>query len=140
MATKNDEKIKELLQSIEQKKAQMGTKPRAVWTTNGVIEEKNINTINSVDVCVSLAAQLISKQDSQQKACEFLGVATKDYGRGTELAEIYDSLSDLKLRVQMIQWDAEKKKLTALETQLKNLRSEDLKTEDALASITKDLA
>jgi hypothetical protein len=135
MATQNDAKIKELLQSIELKKGQMGTKPRAIWKTNGVIEERNINTIGSIEICVAIAAQLISKQDSQEKACGFLGVAAKDCG-----TEISDALSDLKLRVQMIQWDAEKKKLTILENKLKELRSEDLKTADALADITKDLA
>ena len=134
MATQNDEKIKTLLQSIETKKTQMGQKPKATWLTNGVIEERNINTITTIDVCVSLASQLISKQDSQTKACEFLGVTVKDCSN-----EITYALSDLKLRVQMIQWDAEKKKLTALEKQLKDLRSEDLKTEDALADITKSL-
>jgi len=134
MATQNDAKIKALLQTIETKKGQMGTKPRAVWRTNGVIEEKNINTISSIDVCVALAAKLLLMKDSIAKACEFLGVPVKDSGTETE-----DALSDLKLRVEMLQWDMEKKKLTALERQLKDLRSEDLKTEDALDSIVKDL-
>lgn len=135
MATKNDEKIKALLQSIEQKKEQIGSKPKAIWKTNGVIEERNINTITSIDVCVAIAAQLMGKKDSQEKACEFLGVEVKDCG-----SDLDDALADLKLRVQMIQWDAEKKKLGVLEKQLKDLRSEDLKTEDALEAITKDLA
>jgi hypothetical protein len=53
--------------------------------------------------------------------------------------DIEDALADLKLRVEMLQWDLEKKKLTTLEKQLKDLRSEDLKTEDALESIVRDL-
>jgi hypothetical protein len=134
MANQNDEKIKTLLASIEHKKTQMGTKPKPIWLTNGVIEERNINTITSIDVCIFLTAQLISKQESTQKACEFLGVAVQDHG-----TEIEDALQDLKLRVQIIQWDREKKKLTALETQLKNLRSEDAKTEDALEDILKNI-
>lgn len=132
MASANDAKIKALLDSIEQKKGQLGTKPRAVWRTNGVIEEKNINTITSIDVCVGLAASLIGKKDAVEKACEFLGVALNDSGNGVD-----DALVDLKLRVQMLQWDMEKKKLGVLEKQLKDLRSEDLKTEDAIADITK---
>ena len=138
MASANDAKIKTLLQTIEQKKAQMGTKPRAVWKTNGVIEEKNINTINGLDDCITLTAKLINRKEAHEKACEFLGVSAADF-RGYSRLATDDALDDLKLRVKMIQWDSEKKKLTALENQLKNLRSEDLKTEDALADIVKDL-
>jgi hypothetical protein len=136
MASTNDAKIKALLESIEQKKSQLGTKPRAVWRTNGVIEEKNINTITSIETCISLVSQLIGKKDSHKKACEFLQVYPGVAYFGTE---IDDALADLKLRVEMLLWDVEKKKLGALEKQLKDLRSEDAKTEDALAAITKDL-
>jgi hypothetical protein len=134
MSTQNDAKIKALLQSIEQKKEQMGSKPKPVWQTNGVIEERNINTINSIDVCVEIASKIIGKKQAYISACSFLGVAAEDYG-----GDIDDALLDLKLRVKIIQWDTEKKKLSALEKQLKDLRSEDLRTEDALADITKDL-
>lgn len=133
MANPNDAKIKTLLQSIEQKKLQMGEKPRAVWQTNGVIEEKNINTINSVDVCIELAAMLIGRRDSIAAACGYLGVSRSGW------KDIEDALDDLKLRVKMIQWDIEKKKLTAMETKLKQLRSEDLRTADELDDITKAL-
>ncbi|MCK9567433.1 hypothetical protein M0R72_00620 [Candidatus Pacearchaeota archaeon] len=134
MATQNDAKIKALLQTIETKKEQMGTKPRAVWRTNGVIEEKNINTISSIEVCISLAAGLLMRKGSYEKACEFLGLAVEVAG-----TDIDDALADLKLRVEILKWDIERKKLTALERQLKDFRSEDLKTEDALDAIMKDL-
>ncbi len=58
---------------------------------------------------------------------------------GSQQACPVGSSPDLKVRVQMIQWDAEKKKLTAMENHLKALRSEDAKTEDALEDITKTL-
>jgi hypothetical protein len=133
MANQNDAKIKALLQSIEKKKEQMGTKPKPAWKTNGVIDERNINTINSIDVCIAMVSQLIGKKETYDKACEFLGI-NKDSS-----PDIDDALSDLKVRTQMVQWDIEKRKLTAMETQLKNLRSEDAKTEDALSDIAKDL-
>lgn len=133
MANQNDNKIKELLKSIEQKKEKMGAKPKPSWKTNGIVAERNINTINSVDVCVELASQLIGKKESYDKACDFLGVKKESN------TDIDDSLSDLKVRVQIIQWDIEKRKLNAMELQLKNLRSEDAKTEDELDDIVKAL-
>jgi hypothetical protein len=133
MANQNDNKIKELLKSIEQKKEKMGAKPKPSWKTNGIVAERNINTINSVDVCVELASQLIGKKESYDKACEFLGVKKESN------TDIDDSLSDLKVRVQIIQWDVEKRKLNAMEMQLKDLRSEDAKTEDELDDIVKAL-
>ena len=132
MANQNDDKIKALLQSIEDKKSKMGTKPRAVWQTNGVIGEKNLNTISSIDVCVELAAQLMGRRDSIAEACRYLGVSR-------DVKDIEEALADLKLRVQIIQWDLEKKKLTVMESKLKELRSEDLRTADALDEISKDL-
>jgi hypothetical protein len=70
------------------------------------------------------------------QACEFLEVD----GAGSELIKgVNDALHDVKLRVEIIKWDNEKKKLSAMEKQLKDLRSEDLKTEDALSALEKEL-
>jgi hypothetical protein len=136
MANKNDEQIRRLLQSIEEKKIQIGTKPKASWLTNGVIEERNINTITTVSDCIAIVSKLIGKKEACINACKFLEVLDDfDYIEG-----INNSLSDLKLRTQMIKWDIEKKKLNALETQLKNLRSADAKTEDELENIIKTLS
>ncbi len=136
MSTQNDAKIKNLLKAIDDKKANMGTKPKASWETNGVINGRNINTMNSIDVCISLASELMLQKGMYDQACTFLDVD----GNGSELVKgIDDALHDVKLRVQMIKWDNEKKKLTVMEKQLKDLRSEDLKTEDALASLEKEL-
>jgi len=94
----------------------------------------NINTITSIEVCVDVVSQYIGKKDARDKACEYLGVEASDCG-----SDIDDVLSDMKLRVQMLQWDMEKKKLGVMEQQLKDLRSEDLKTSDALDDIVKNL-
>lgn len=136
MANKNDEQIRRLLSSIEEKKIQIGTKPKATWLTNGVIEERNINTITSISDCVAIVSKLLGKKEDCVNACKFLGILEElDY-----IQEIDNSLSDLQLRTQMIKWDIEKKKLNVLETQLKNLRSADAKTEDELESIVKTLS
>ncbi len=47
---------------------------------------------------------------------------------------INDVLDDLKLRVDILKFDQEKKRLNDLESNLNDLRSEDLKTQDLLFS------
>lgn len=135
MANNNDNKIKTLLQAIENKKKAMGTKPKATWETNGIIDGQNINTINSIDKCVILASAIISKKNALIEACNYLNVE-KDI---SSMIEAENSLTDLKLRVEIIKWDLEKKKLQIMEKKLKDLRSEDAKTEDALSDISADL-
>lgn len=136
MGTAHDKKVKDLLAAVEKKRADLGTKPKAIWKTNGVVEGININTLNTTEKCVVLAAKLLSEQGVTKQACEFLGVKETDSQRAEYLK---DALDDLKLRVSIVQWDAEKKKLTAMEKKLKDLRSEDLKTEDELASLESEL-
>jgi hypothetical protein len=132
MANDNDKKIKELLAAVEKKRKELGTKPRLHLKTNGLIEGTNINTINTLDKCVVLAAKLMQEQSFTQEACRVLGVPEQNTERVTMLRNCLD---DLKLRTEVIQWEAEKKKLQAMERKLKDLRSEDAKTQDALADI-----
>lgn len=131
MAGNNDAKIKELLGQIEAKKVQVGTKPRAVWKTNGLIGESktNINTINSLATCLELATEIFQKQIAREQAATFL-----ELGEEREISST-DELDDLKLRVSIIKYDIEKKKLTTLEAKLKDLRSNDAKTEDAIEEL-----
>jgi tRNA(Phe) wybutosine-synthesizing methylase Tyw3 len=96
----------------------------------------NINTINSVDRCIEIAAQLIMQKGLHEQACAFLGV--KDTA-SSNLKLLNEYLNDLKLKVKIIQWDFEKKKIQASEQKLKDLRSEDLKTEEALSDISSAL-
>jgi hypothetical protein len=130
----NDDKIKELLAAIEKKKAEIGDKPKAAWKTNGLVGDakQNINTISLIETCVDIAAQLIQKQDCRKRAATLLGVE-KVYNEDNNLA---DQLDDLKLRVTMLKWTVEKAKLTTLEEKLKDLRSIDAKTADAIAELS----
>lgn len=132
--SKNDEKIKALLTAVDKKREELGTKPKAVWNTNGVIDGNNINTLNSTEKCIALASKLLIERSATSEACKLLGV---DVAGSQRASYLEDALNDLKLRVKIINWDADKKKLQALEKQLKDLRSEDAKTEDALADISK---
>lgn len=138
--SKNDDKIKALLTDINAKKEALGVKPRANWKTNGIIKsldsDTNINTINTTDKCVLLAARFLLEKSCYVEACKFLDLPDKD---SEHVSYTNDVLSDIKLRSQMIAWDIKKKQLEFMEKKLKDLRSEDAKTEDALADIENSL-
>ena len=134
---KNDDKIKKLLSEIEAKRKALGSKPRAIWKTNGVLLGTNINTINSTAKCIELAAQFVWDKYRYIEACKFLELPAQNSEE--KISFLNDALDDIKLRCQMVLWDIEKKKLEAMENRLKDLRSEDAKTEDALADIEKSL-
>jgi hypothetical protein len=141
MANDNDKKIKGLLTAIESKKKGLGTKPKPQWKTNGVLKIGsesgiNINTINSTDKCVWLVSQLLQEMSFAKEACKFLGLPEQD---SKHLELFNDALDDLKLRTQIVVWEAEKKKLQGMEAKVKDLRSTDAKTEDALADIAASL-
>lgn len=137
----NDDKIKGLLTEINSKKKGLGEKPKALWKSNGLLkvgtaDGVNINTINSTDKCIKIAAAILLEKSFCTEACKALELPEQD---SQQAVVLNDWLDDIKLRVKMIVWDAEKKKLAGLEKKLKDLRSSDAKTEDALAGISKDL-
>jgi hypothetical protein len=132
----NDDKIKETLAVINKKKIDIGVKPRAVWRSNGIIkfgsDNVNINTISKIDVCVEITARLMQENYFLKEAAKVLKV-NYDY------STITDYLNDLQVRTAMLTFDVEKKKLDAMEAQLKDLRSGDAKTSDAIADIMASL-
>jgi len=137
MATKNDARVKKLLTEIDKKKKALGAKPRAALKSNGVLNMNgvpsvNINTISSKEKCVELVTRILLETKFVKDACEFLEIETIE---SSKFKELNDFLEDLKMRMSIIKYDEEKKKLSKLEKQLKDLRSEDAKTADALDSI-----
>lgn len=135
---KNDDKVKELLAVIEAKKKTIGAKPKSAWRTNGILkfdsgEHVNINVVNQTEKCVEAVAYLLMKQSFLKQAADMLGV------KHQADSSLEDYVHDFKLRTSMVTWDIEKKKLDLLESKLKDLRSEDAKTEDALSDITQAL-
>ena len=141
--SKNDEQIKQVLTYIKTKTEALGTKPRGSWKTNGVFKfdggetHKNINTINDVEVCVDILADLLQEKNCRDEAAKLLDVESTEVKWNDYSFD--DWLHDIKLRTSMIKWDIEKKKLNALESKLKDLRSEDAKTADAISDIMAEL-
>lgn len=142
--SKNDDKIKELLTKISDKKEKLGTKPKANWKTNGLLDidstRININVINSLDKCIEIASKIIHEINLYRAACAALEIPSWESRDGDKrLTYIKDALDDIKLRTKIIVWENDKKKLVAMEKQVKDLRSADAKTADALSEIESSL-
>ena len=138
MMSKNDNKIKKLLGIIETRRNELGTKPRMSLKTNGLlkINDKyiNINTINSLNDCIHIVAEIVNFQ----AAATLLNINTIDMPKYNGFT-IEEWIDDFKLKVKIILWTIEDKKIKMLELKLKDLRSEDLKTADALDDIANEL-
>lgn len=136
---KNDEKIKELLAKIEVKKQELGVRPKASWNTNGIFKlpegHVNLNAVKDYEILLVSASKLISMSESRAKAAELIGL-DKHTSFVHDGYPIEDWLADFKLRVAILNWEAEKLKLDALQKKLDSLRSEEAKTEQELSDIT----
>lgn len=136
----NDTKIKELLTVIEKKRAKLGPKPRMSLKTNGLLKQDdksiNINTINTLDECIREVANINQTHESYIKAAKLLNIEDIEMPKINGFS-IEDWIDDFKLKVEVIKWAIEDKNIKSLESKLKDLRSEDLKTADALDEISK---
>lgn len=138
----NDTKIKKFLKVVEEKRKELGTKPRARWLTNGLFKSPNgnghfnLNTVTDAERLVDALAELVMLQEARKVASRMLGLEEPDFTDfkhdGYNIGEWRD---DFILRLQIVNYDKKKKELTKLEAKLKDLRSEDLKTADALDDI-----
>lgn len=138
----NDNRIKELIEIIEQKRVSLGTKPKTSWNTNGIFkfnESKhiNLNTVYDPNIIVSALSHIIMHNSSSIEASKILGVDNVVIEYDGYCLD--DWISDFKLRINQINWAFEKKELDKKEEQLKSLISEDARTEMALDIIEKEL-
>lgn len=136
----NDERISQLLQSIEKKKKELGPRPRVSYITNGNIcigtTLVNINTLTSVNSIALYVAELLSKQHFLQEAEKLLGIHANDTLK--EHASTNDDyIHDLKLRFEVLNWEIKNKQLKAMEADLKKLVSEDTRTAMQIDEIEK---
>lgn len=136
--SKNDEKVRALLTEINVKRTELGEKPKATWTSNGLIRlegftEVNLNVLNSLEKCVAITSRVLKEKEAIEKASDFLELPPVSVGH------LDDYLKDLKLKASQLKWEEENKKLKKLEEKLKELRSEDARVEDALSDIMAQL-
>lgn len=143
MAKSNDVVIKELLQKVEDQKANLGTRAKVAWNTNGVFKYRggdffNLNTVTDPTVLANALAVLIVQEESFEEACDRLGIKDAEYK--WDGYSVTDWQDDFAARIEMIEWDKRKKTLDATKAKLNSLVSEEAKTEMELENIMKLLA
>lgn len=142
---KNDAKIKDLLTKVENQREALGEKPRVAWRTNCLFElggkKHNLNAINNFTILVEALAQMKNYFQSMQDAALSINLSLKEIPP-IEFAgyPIEDWEEDFKMRVKLIKWQEKKKQLEATEKKLRELVSEEAKTEMELQDIEKLLS
>ena len=138
----NDLRIKEMLAKVEAQRKDLGEKPKVSWKTNGIFKYDdrkylNINVATETDLIESLA--FLYKCDSYRNAAILeLGI------NSSELQEFHfngypikDYVEDFKTRISVMKWEKKKNLLSITEKRLKDLVSEEAKTEMELDDINK---
>lgn len=138
---KNDNKIKKMLEAVKVKKKALGTKPKPHFRTNmhfttggNVI---NLNILSTRESIMDFLHTLASKELSNERVQSWLSLKVP-YPMVSNFT-LNDWKQDVMLKLEILNWDEEKKKLSLLEKQLADLRSEEAKTTDAIDDIAESL-
>ena len=136
----NDARISQYRDTSELKRKELGEKPKLAYVTNALLDldgtKVNLNTLSTDEECVLVVSKLLSVTDMADRANAVLGTKVMPkFGDFTAAQWI----EDIKLRVRVISWEAKKKKLAAMDAQLKTLMSDDAKTANAIADIAAQL-
>lgn len=135
----NDAQIKKFRKTVESKRKALGSKPKLGYTTNASImmdgARFNLNTLDE-NQCVDLVTRLLAQSHFNSMANEALGTDVKPKVGDFTVAEW---IADIKLRVELLAWESNKKKLTAMDAKLAELMSEGARTADAIADIAAQL-
>ncbi len=138
--TNNDKMIQELLAKVQSQKITLGPKPRGTWITNGIFKFStsdfiNINVVTDFSRLASALGFLLLQEEAFKKGCSSLEVTGNFKWDGYTRAEWEE---DFRMRVSIIRYDANKKKLEAAQAKLNSLISEDARTAMELDAL-KDL-
>lgn len=140
----NDDKIKLLLAKVEEQQANLGTRPKAHYESNGSFQYKdgrghfNLNTVTNFRVFVDALAFLLDSKGLQDQAAERLDVKPEPFAWDGSTIEEWEQ--DFKTRIAIVEWQSRKKKLAATKKKLNTLVSEEARTEMELTDIEKLLA
>jgi len=136
----NDAQIKKFRKAVETKRAALGNKPKVAYTTNALLEingdRVNLNTLSTEARCVEVARDLLMVESFTVEANEALDTNVSATIGGFTITQWVE---DIKLRVRLIAWERDKKKLNAMDKQLQELMSEGARTADAIANIAAQL-
>ena len=136
----NDKKIEEYRKKIEDKRSQLGKRPKVNLETNGLIKLPsttiNINTLSTERACFDVATSLAQIQLGMNQANEWLDTSFDIMPQGESLS---DYIKDIKQKIAIIRWDSEKRKLNEMDAQLEILLSNDAKVTNSINDIAKNL-
>lgn len=140
--TKNDTRIKEMLSKIKvQIDEHLKNKPKTSYSTNGIFKDKssidaiiNINAITDIKIFISIVANLLEKNEYYKKSVELLAIKADDIK--IDGYTVDEWISDIKQRIDTINWTAKRKQLQDAHEKLNCLISEEAKTSLELDSIS----
>ncbi len=139
----NDKQIEQYRQAVESKREELGTEPRPAFITNQLLQldphdtaKLNLNLLNDEAKCVDAVRLLMLQVQAHDAANEALGTNLKLLIGGYSSD---DWITDIKSRLTVIKWKAEKVKLDKMDKKLQALLSEDAKTKNAIADIVSEL-
>lgn len=144
MSTKKttDELVKELFDSVQEKKLAIEKAERPCWETSGNFgysansghDRVNIQTVTDVRKLVEMYAFLIDREEKSEKAAKDLGVNYKFTWLGFSVDEWKN---DFQTRVDQISIQEKRKELSEIESRLNAIISPELKAQMELEAISK---
>ena len=139
----NDIQINQYREKVEAKRTELGQQPRPMYNTNQLLQldpthnvKLNLNLVNNVAHCVEVVRQLMVQSLAHDAANAALQTDVPFAIGGYTVDEW---IGDIKARLTLINWKAEKVKLDAMDKKLAALLSEDAKTASAIADIAGEL-
>lgn len=143
MTTEKDKLVQELIKKVQAKKDEISKAERPNYETNLSFRynkdssaNTNINVCSDIDELVGIAAFLIDRESSFEKANELLGTKSKFSWLGYSREQW---THDLRLRINKIQILEKKKELADMEKMLDGMISKDLRDQMAIEEIMKKL-
>jgi hypothetical protein len=137
--SKNDDKIKQLMETISTKRKLLGIRPKVSYHTNGLLNLLNTSVLNiniaSENDLIEFISDLKQKEYFHKIACEELNIPVKKFIYNNYAVEDY--IDDATARMSVILYDIKRKELDSLEKKLSTLLSEDARTENELNNISK---
>lgn len=144
MSTKKttDELVKELFDSVQEKKLAIEKAERPCWETSGNFgysansghDRVNIQTVTDARKLVEMYAFLIDREEKSESAAKDLGVDYKFTWLGFSVDEWKN---DFQTRVNQISIQEKRKELSEIESRLNAIISPELKAQMELEAISK---
>lgn len=142
MATKTDEKIRELFDLVQSKKLEIEKAEKPCWSTSCKFGYSANSAHDRIDICtvldlrklVDMYAFLLDREEKSNKSAQELGVDYKFTWFGFSIDEWK---SDLQTRVNQIQIQEKRKELSEIEARLNAIISPEMKAEMELESISR---